>query len=344
MVLHELGGPLHLEEVAVPKLGPGDALLRVRATGAGLTVVIMTANPGIVTSYPRIPGHEVAGEVVEIGAQVENVKRGDRVACHFYFTCKACRFCRSGRETLCRNFAGYLGMAADGGYAEYAAVPALNLCRIPEGVGDLEAAIATDAIATPFHACKEEAKIGPGDQVLVVGAGGGVGIHAVQMARLCGGWVLGADITDDKLEMIGSAGADEIIDARGEELSRQVMAKTAGRGVDAAIDLVATSGTLEACIRSLAPGGRLVIVGNRPQAVFGADPTFRVDPGLMLRKMLEIHGSRYVSLAELMQTLELVRQKKIRAMVTRTFPLEEAEAAHQLLRENKIAGRAALLP
>jgi propanol-preferring alcohol dehydrogenase len=339
-----LGGPLRLEEVALPKLGPGDALLRVSATGAGLTVVIMTANPGIVTSYPRIPGHEVAGEVVEVGAQVQNVKKGDRVACHFYLTCKACQFCRSGRETLCRNFGGYLGMAADGGYAEYMAAPALNLCRIPEGVSDLEAAIATDAIATPFHACKEEAKIGPGDQVLVVGAGGGVGIHAVQMARLCGGWVLGADITDDKLEMIRSAGADEIIDARAEDLSRQVLAKTAGRGVAAAIDLVATAVTLENCIRSLAPGGRLVILGNRPQAVFGADPTFRVDPGLMLRKMLEIHGSRYVSLAELMQTLELLRQKKIRAMVTRTFPLEEAEAAHQLLRENKIAGRAALLP
>jgi propanol-preferring alcohol dehydrogenase len=344
MVLRELGGPLRLEEVAVPKVGPGDALVRVRATGAGLTVVIMTANPGIVTSYPRIPGHEVAGEVVEVGARVDNVKKGDRVACHFYLTCKACQFCRSGRETLCRNFGGYLGMAADGGYAEYMAAPALNLCRIPEGVSDLEAAIATDAIATPFHACKEEAKIGPGDQVLIVGAGGGVGIHAVQMARLCGGWVLGADLTDDKLEMIRSAGADEIIDARGEELSRQVLAKTAGRGVDAAVDLVATAGTLEACIRSLAPGGRLVILGNRPQAVFGADPTFRVDPGLMLRKMLEIHGSRYVSLAELMQSLELLRQKKIRAMVTRTFPLEEAEAAHQLLRENKIAGRAALLP
>jgi propanol-preferring alcohol dehydrogenase len=344
MVLHELGGPLRLEEVALPKLGPGDALLRVSATGAGLTVVIMTANPGIVTSYPRIPGHEVAGEVVEVGAQVQNVKKGDRVACHFYLTCKACQFCRSGRETLCRNFGGYLGMAADGGYAEYMAAPALNLCRIPEGVSDLEAAIAADAIATPFHACKEEAKIGPGDQVLVVGAGGGVGIHAVQMARLCGGWVLGADITDDKLEMIKSAGADEIIDVRGEELSRQVLSKTAGRGVDAAIDLVATAGTLEACISSLAPGGRLVILGNRPQAVFGADPTFRVDPGLMLRRMLEIHGSRYVSLAELMQTLDLLRQKKIRAMVTRTFPLEEAEAAHQLLRENKIAGRAALLP
>src|SRR6266849_3453183 len=214
MVLHALGGPLRLEEVPVPRIGPNDALVRVRATGVGLTVVIMTANPGLVTRFPRIPGHEVAGEVVAVGSQVQTVKQGDRVACHFYLTCHACPFCRSGRETLCPNFKGYLGMAADGGYAEYLAVPALNLCPIPEGVSDLDAAIATDAIATPLHACREEGKIGPGDQVLVVGAGGGVGIHAVQMAKLCGGWVLGADLTDEKLEMVRTVGADDVIDVR----------------------------------------------------------------------------------------------------------------------------------
>jgi len=343
MVLHELGGPLRLEEVAVPSIGPADALVRVRVAGAGLTVVIMTANPGLVTAYPRIPGHEVAGVVVDVGSQVQNVKPGDRVACHFYLTCKACSFCRSGRETLCKNFQGYVGMATDGGYAEYLAVPALNLCPIPEGVSDLDAAVATDALATPLHACREEGRIGPGDLVLVVGGGGGVGVHAVQMARLCGGWVVGADVTDEKLELMKSMGADAAVDPRRGDLSAQVLAATDGRGVDCAIDLVATSATLEACIRALAPGGRLVILGNRPKAVFGEDPTFRVDPGLMLRKMLEIHGSRYVTLAELAQTLELLRQKRLRAVVTRTFPLEEAETAHRLLRENQIPGRAALL-
>ncbi len=343
MVLRELGGPVRLERVPVPTIGPGDALVRVHATGVGLTVVIMTANPGLINAYPRIPGHEVAGEVVEIGSEVRNVKPGDRVACHFYLTCRACSFCRSGRETLCQNFKGYLGMAMDGGYAEYLAVPALNLCVIPDSVSDVDAAVATDAIATPLHACREEARIGPGDQVLIVGAGGGVGIHAVQMAKLCGGWVLGAEISDDKLAMVRIMGADEVIDARRGELSSQVLSKTGGRGVDSAIDFVASSGTLEACLRSLAPAGRLVIAGNRPQAVFGADPSFRVDPGLMLRKMLEIHGTRYVSLAELAQALELLRQKRIRAVVTRTFPLEEAETVHQLLRENAIVGRAALV-
>ena len=343
MVLREPGGPVRLEEVAVPKIGPNDALIRVRATGVGLTVVIMIANPGLVTAYPRIPGHEVAGELVEVGSEVTTVREGDRVTCHFYLTCKVCPYCRSGRETLCVNFGGYVGMACDGGYAEYMAIPGVNLVPIPQGVSDLEAAIAADAICTPLHACREEARIGPGDQVLIVGAGGGVGIHAVQMAKLCGGYVLAADISDAKLEMAKTVGADELIDVRQDELSKQLLARTGGRGVDAAIDFVASQETLEACVRSLARAGRLVIIGNRPKAVFQQDPTFRVDPGLVLNRMLEIHGSRYVSLAELAQTLEILRQKRIKAIVTRTFPLEGAEEAHQLLRQNALVGRAALI-
>ncbi len=343
MVLRQAGGPVRLEDVPVPKIGPNDVLLRVRATGVGLTVVIMTAVPGRVTAFPRIPGHEVAGEVVEVGSEVATAKVGDRVACHFYLTCKVCPYCRSGRETLCPAFRGYVGMACDGGYAEYMAIPAVNLCPIPPGVSDLEAAIGADAICTPLHACREEARIGPGDHVLVVGAGGGVGVHMVQMARLCGGRVLAADLTDAKLAMAREVGADALVDVRRDELAKQALALTDGRGVDAVIDCVASRETLEAGVRALARAGRLVIIGSRPPAVFGTDPTFSVDPQAMLYRGLEIHGSRYVSLAELAQTLELLRQRRIRAIVTREFPLEGAEEAHQLLRQNALVGRAALI-
>ncbi|MBI4594438.1 MAG: alcohol dehydrogenase catalytic domain-containing protein, partial [Candidatus Rokubacteria bacterium] len=232
MVLREPGGRLRLETVPVPTIGPNDVLLRVRATGVGLTVVIMTAVPGRVTSFPRIPGHEVAGEVAETGAEVAHVKVGDRVAVHFYLTCQVCRFCRSGRETLCTAFRGNVGMACDGGYAEYMAVPAANVTPIPPGVSDLDAAIAADAICTPYHACREEARIGPGDTVLIVGAGGGVGIHGVQMAKLCGGWVLAADVTDAKLAAAKECGADALIDVRRGDLAGQVQKLTDGRGVD----------------------------------------------------------------------------------------------------------------
>ncbi|HEX6212018.1 MAG TPA: alcohol dehydrogenase catalytic domain-containing protein [Methylomirabilota bacterium] len=343
MVLPAFGAPLRLQTVPRPSVGPNDVLLRVRAAGVGLTVIIMTANPGRVTSFPRIPGHEVAGEVVEVGAEVTTVPVGERVVCHFYLTCGACRFCRSGRETLCTAFRGFVGQASDGAYAEYMAVPARNVTAIPAGVSDVDAAIASDAIATPYHACREEARVGPGDTVLVVGAGGGVGIHGVQMAKLCGGWVVGVDITDDKLDAAKNAGADAVVDGRAGDLTAQVRALTDGRGVDAAIDFVAAQATLEASLGSLARAGRLVIIGSRPPAVFGVEATFRVDPGRMLYDMLEIHGSRYVTLTEIQQTLELLRLGRIRPVVSRTFPLEAAEEAHELLRRNALIGRAALL-
>src|SRR5206468_8073940 len=180
-----------------------------------------------------------------------NVKVGDRVACHFYLTCHACRFCRSGRETLCTAFRGFVGQASDGGYAEYMAIPALNVTPIPPGVSNMDAAIAADAIATPYHACREEARVGPGDSVLIVGAGGGVGIHAVQMAKLCGGWVLAADITDEKLAAARDCAADALVDGRRGDLATQVARLTDGRGVDAAIDFVASRETLEGSLKSL---------------------------------------------------------------------------------------------
>jgi D-arabinose 1-dehydrogenase-like Zn-dependent alcohol dehydrogenase len=343
MLLHQLGGPVTFREVDNPRVGPCDAMVRVRAAGVGLTIIIMKGTPGLVTSYPRILGHEVAGEVVEIGSEVSNVRIGDRVVCHFYLTCKACKFCRSGRETLCENWKGYVGMACDGGYAEYMTVPSLNLCQLPEGIPFPEASIISDAIATPLHACKEEAKVGPGDNVLIVGAGGGVGIHAVQMAKLCGGRVLAADISSEKLEMAKSLGADEIIDVKEKDLALEARRLTDGKGVDAVLDFVASSQTLEASFASLSTAGRLVILGFRPSSVFGTEPTFRVDPLVVLAKGLEIHGSRYVSMAELIDGVKLVKLGKIKPIVTQTFPLEDAERVHQLFQANRITGRAALI-
>jgi D-arabinose 1-dehydrogenase-like Zn-dependent alcohol dehydrogenase len=343
MLLHELGGPVTFKEVDEPRVGPCDAKIRVRAEGVGLTIIIMKATPGLVTRYPRILGHEIAGEVVEVGSEVSNVKVGDRVVCHFYLTCKVCRFCRSGRETLCENWAGYVGMACDGGYAEYMVVPALNLCHLPENIPFVEASIISDAIATPLHACREEAKVGPGDDVLVVGAGGGVGIHAVQMAKLCGGRVLAADVSMEKLEMAKALGADEIIDAKEKDLAQEAIRLTDGKGIDAVLDFVASSQTLEASFECLAKAGRLVILGFRPPHVFKVEPIFRVDPLVVLSKGLEIHGSRYVSMAELIESVKIVQQGKIKPIVTKTFPLEEAETAHQMILANKITGRAALI-
>jgi propanol-preferring alcohol dehydrogenase len=234
-------------------------------------------------------------------------------------------------------------MACDGGYAEYMCAPALNLCPLPESIPFTEGSIISDAIATPLHACREEAKVGPGDDVLVIGAGGGVGIHAVQMAGLCGGRVLAADISREKLLMAKTLGADAIIDTKEKDLAQEVLRLTNGKGVESVLDFVASSQTLEAGFASLAKAGRLVILGYRPPSVFKVDPTFRVDPLVVLSKGLEIHGSRYISMAELVDAVRIVHQGKIKPVVSRTFPLEEAETAHQMILANKVTGRAALI-
>jgi len=343
MVLEQFGAPLKLKDVPKPKIGPNEALIKVRVCGAGLTVVIMVATPGRIKSYPRIPGHEIAGEVVEVGSEVRSVKVGSRVTNHYYLTCGNCRYCRSGRETLCENFRGNVGSGCDGGYAEYVALPERNLIPIPDGVTDLEAAVASDAIATPYHACHAEAQIHPGDDVLIIGGGGGVGIHMVQMARLCGGRVIAAEVGEEKLELARAMGADEIIDARRGEIVKQVKALTQGRGVDASIDMVGTGQTLQACLESLAPAGRMVIIGSKPASVYGEDPSFKVNPQEFMRQAQEIHGSRYVNNEEIARVLQLVKHKRIKAVVSRTFPLEDAEQVHELLRKNAIAGRAALI-
>jgi D-arabinose 1-dehydrogenase-like Zn-dependent alcohol dehydrogenase len=343
MVLEQFGAPLKLKDVPVPKIGPSEVRVRVRVCGAGLTVVIMVATPGRIKSYPRIPGHEIAGEVVEVGSEVRTAKVGQRVTNHYYLTCGNCRYCRSGRETLCENFRGNVGSGCDGGYAEYVVLPERNLVPIPDGVTDLEAAVASDAIATPYHACHKEAQLSPGDDVLIIGAGGGVGIHMVQMARLCGGRVIAAEIGEEKMELARAMGADEVIDARRGDIVKQVQAMTGGRGVDASIDIVGNSRTLQASLESLAPGGRMVIIGSKPESVYGEDPSFSVNPQEIMRQGQEIHGSRYVNNEEILRTLELVKHKRIKAVVGRTFPLEEAEQVHELLRKNAIAGRAALI-
>ena len=344
MRLYELGGSFQLDEVPIPTPGPNDALIKLKATGAGLTPVLMRRTPGLVDSYPRIMGHEIAGEVVEVGSEVENVAPGDMVTCHFYLVCHSCNFCRSGRETLCPDFKGYVGLVLDGGFAEYTVIPCLNLCKIPDGVSPLDACVAADAICTPYHNCVAEAQIKPGDTVAIVGAGGGVAIHAVQMAQICGGVVIGIDVSQKKLEVVSELGAMATIDATNTDSVEEILSLTDGKGVDVYIDYVATKETLEAGMASLGRGGKMVIVGSRPPAAFGGvSPKFTVDPQAMLSNAQEIHGSRYCSMLELRQSLELVKQGQIKPIVTETFKLEETETAFQRLQDNLITGRGAVV-
>ncbi|MCL5960183.1 MAG: alcohol dehydrogenase catalytic domain-containing protein [Chloroflexi bacterium] len=336
VVLRELGGPLTLEEVPKPEIGPSDALVRVRACGVCFTDVKIRAGKIPDTKVPLILGHEPAGEVAAIGSEVKGAQVGDRVVVHFYVTCGVCEPCRTGHETLCRNLVGQIGTHLDGGYAEYLRVPAVNLCPIPDHLPFAQAAILADAVATPLHALRERAKVRPGQTVAIVGAGGGLGLHAVQIARLCGGKVIAIDVDKERLQRARELGADQTVLARDESFDEEIKRLTRGLGVDAVLELVGTPVTLRASLRSLKPRGKLVIVGYKP------DTSFELDPLYMVITEKEILGSRATTKQELADLVELVSQGKVQPIVSQTFSLDEVERAHSLLREGRIIGRAVL--
>jgi propanol-preferring alcohol dehydrogenase len=335
MVLHARGGALTLEEVALPRVGLGEALVRVQACGAGLTVVhIQQGRLGKMT-LPRIIGHEVVGEVVEIGEGVSSVQQGDKVLVYFYLTCGHCRWCNNGREDLCAHFQGFVGVHIDGGFAEYLKVPARNLVHLPPELDSAESAIIADAVSTPLHALRERARVRPPEIVLVVGAGGGVGIHAVQMAKLLGAQVIGVDVSDEKLALAKSLGADEVINARAfPAFHEEARRLTAGQGVDVVLEFVCHPDTLQASLRSLGSAGRLIVLGVSPNM------SFPLDASVLVRSEIVVTGSRYVTRQELIEAVELVRQGKITPVVTRTFPLADTNRALDLVERGQMAGRA----
>lgn len=337
-VLRAWGDALAFETVAVPSPGPGEALVRVEACGVGLTVLnYMNGNQARRADWlPRIPGHELIGTVVAHGAGVEAPRLGQRVMAYFYLACGHCDFCRLAHESLCRNLRGNVGVAADGGYAEYSALPAFNLLPVPAGVAPVAATAIPDAIATPFHVSRR-AGIAPGDVVMVVGAGGGVGIHMVQMARLFGARVIAVDVGAAKLAAARDAGADAVVEG-GDSGAVAAIRAAARAGPSVAVDLVGSRETLGLCMETLGRRGRLVCLTTFPGI------TADISPRRLVHDELSVLGSRYASRWEVERAGALVAEGRIRPVVTEVVSLERVADLHARLRARTLIGRGAVVP
>ncbi|MGY8956704.1 MAG: alcohol dehydrogenase catalytic domain-containing protein [Alphaproteobacteria bacterium] len=335
MVVREWGQPFTLEERPDPEPGPGEAMMKVRAAGVGLTLVTMRT--GVFGGEaPRVMGHELGGDIVAVGDGVTNVKPGDRCAVYFYLNCGYCRWCHGGRETLCENHGGYVGVHVDGGYADYVVLPAGNFLPIPEGLGYEDAAIAADAVNTNWHCMRERAKIAPHDDVLLIGAGGGVGVHGIQVAKAFGARVIAADISDEKLEFAKKWGADEVINVREvNDIAEAAKKLTDGRGVDAAVDYVGASETFTAAIEALATAGRAVLIGAKPSSV-------RIDPLDLLINEKTITGSRHSTRTELMETMDVMAKGTIKSAIGKRVHFTEVESLFEDLQAETLLGRGAL--
>ena len=335
MVVGKWGEAFKIENRPDPQPAPGEAVMKVRAAGVGLTLVTMRT--GIFGgTAPRIMGHELGGDIIAVGDGVENVKMGQRCAVYFYLNCGHCRWCRNGRETLCENHGGYVGVHRDGGYAEFVSLPSENFLPIPDNLDYEGAAIAADAVNTPWHCMRERAQINPHDDVMLVGAGGGVGIHGVQVAKIFGARVIAVDISEEKLELASKWGADEVVNFRAiEDLAAEAKRLTDGKGVDAAIDFVGKPETFQACIDGLAVGGRAVVIGAQPGDV-------KVNPVNLVITEQIVTGSRHSTRAELIETMNIMARGLVTPVVGKRLHFTEVEELFQDLQDEKLLGRGAL--
>ncbi len=337
VLLDEFGGPLHIRRVPVAEPGLGEVLLRVGACAVDQFDLAIREGRWSHAVLPLIIGHEISGEVVAVGPGVAGWSPGERVAASLYLVCGHCRHCRSGRETICEDFAGHIGVSIPGGYAEYVVLPARNLVAIPDRIGFPEASVIANAIGTPYHAFTRRMRLRPGESVMITGAGGGVGVHAVQLAAMMGARVLAVDVTAAKLEAARAHGADLVANPETDDLAAVARGWTGGRGLDGILELVGPA-TMPAGLTALAKGGRMVIVGSHT----GTELT--ISPHAFYLNEFELLGARNVSVGELAEVVDLVAAGKLQPVVSGVYPLEQVEKLHERVRNRTVIGREVLVP
>lgn len=285
----------------------------------------------------RLPitlGHEMAGEVAEVGDEADWLREGMRVLVHYTYACGRCHNCRVGLETTCTNTTSG-GFSVDGGYAEYAKVPARNLVELPREVSFEDGATLTCGGATVYHAIKA-APVLFYETVAIYGFGG-LGTIALQVAKLTGATTLVVDVAEDKLALARQLGADGVINASKEDVVKEAKALAGGLGPHKVLDLVSAPETLENSIRMLRRGGRVIVIGALTKP-------FTANPLYLVRNRVEIHGEGGGPRYELVELAGLVQARKVRPVVSKVYPLEEVNLAFDELRRGQILGRAVIKP
>ncbi len=334
MVLEEFNKDLILKEVEIPEFGRQEVLLKVKAAGVCGTDLKIQQGQVPTKKLPLIPGHEIAGVIEDIGQDIKDYKIGDEVLVSFYIPCGVCKTCLAGRQTICENLRGRLGFELNGGFAEYVAVPEACLIKKPPMISFQQAAVISDAVATSYHALVRRAGIKSGDNVVMVGGGGGLGLHAIQVARTLGAKVIGIDVSDDKLITMKSWGADEVFDGREEEWSKEVIRFTYGKGADFVIDFVCTRDTIHEGINSLRKGGQLLLIAYSPEIKINALKCHLNE--------IDILSTRAATKSDIEESLKLVVAGKIEPIISKILELGELNDGLTLIKNGNLTGRLAI--
>ena len=337
VVFHGSDKGLKVEDIPVPKISEDQILVKVAACGVCHTDLHYIEH-GVPTfkKPPIVLGHEASGTVEKAGANVTNVKVGQRVLIPAVLTCGQCTACRQGRENICSNMT-MVGNHFDGAYAEYVAVPAKDVLDLPEAIPLEEASIIADAISTPYHAVKNRAQVKPGDVVVVFGCGG-VGINAVQMASAAGGYVIAVDVNERKLQWASEFGAAKTIDATKVDRVSKAIKKLTGGGADIAMEVIGDPRTIEEAFECVRVGGRLCVVGYTHEAI-------SVVAGKIMFKELVVVGSLGCRPVDYVPLIRLVELGKIdvKRQVTHRFSLDEIGKAFEAMKEG-VSLRSIVIP
>ncbi len=328
------GGPEALVhgERPDPVPGPGDVIVRVRATSVNFADQRLRSGVSPTSGLPRILGLDVVGEIAELGQDVRGFQVGERVAVSNRVKCQACRRCLVGQDEFCENQLR-IGADLDGGCAEYCRVPAVNLERIPEGMEFEEAACFPLAGHTAWHCLTVRGGLRPWEVVLIGSVGSGVGSHALQFAKRLGARVIATAGSDWKLDKARSLGADEVINyATHPDFGARVRDLTGGRGVDLVIDSVGPS-MLQENLLSLKAGGRLVITGT------SSGDTGSLSLLDLQTRPLTITGSGGRSHRSFSEMMQFVRVNRLRGIVHRVFDLANLAEAHRQLAGRDLFGK-----
>jgi len=339
-VFHEYGGldVLRYEQVPRPAVGRDDVLIAVRATGVNaFDLMVREGRYRPNKRFPHILGEDIAGIVTEVGSEVrEPLRVGQRVFVYAAVGCGRCQMCLAGSPNVCVQYQ-YFGAHLPGGYAQYVVVPAFNAVPVPDGISFEEGAAFVLNFLTSWHMLVTRAQVRPGETVLVLAAGSGIGIAALQILKLAGARTIATASTDEKLQRAHALGADALINYREQDFQKEVMRLTGKRGVDVVFEHVGST-TWDQSVRSLTRGGRLVTCGGTA----GYDVTMNV--AHVFHKELTLIGSNHGTKPELLAMLPLLAAGKLRPVVDRVFPLKDARAAHEYIQDRRVFGKVVLVP
>lgn len=339
IVIRGHGGPDKLEPAELPDPVPraNEVRLRVKACALNhLDIWVREGWPGLKLTFPHIPGSDVAGVVDAVGADVKDVEVGAPALVSPGLSCGACPACLTGRDNYCRKYS-ILGEDVSGGYAELLCVPRQNLLPMPQGLSFELAACIPLVFETAWEMLVRRAALSPSETVLVHAAGSGVGSAAVQIAKVLGARVIATAGSDEKLERARALGADETIHYERTDFLAEVKRLTGKRGVDVVFEHTGAR-TFEKSVAALTVGGRLVTCG----ATTGFDA--KIDIRALFWRRISLLGSTMGSKGDLFTILKLVNDGKLKPVLDRVMPLDQARTAQELLQNRSQFGKVVLTP